>query len=108
MPYLTKGAAQIGIVEDENAIATVVQRAFADPAGIGDNQLVAAQGTGKKIRVFAASVMNNVSTAQNARFRSATNSIGPLIAFGAIADGEYILPFNPHGWFETNANEALN
>lgn len=82
----------------------VVQYAFADPAGSGDNQLVAAAGAGVKIRVLSV-VMSSAGTV-NARFRSATNSISNL--FTLAVNNVVSLPYNPQGWFQTNANEALN
>lgn len=85
---------------------TLVQRAFADPTGAGDNQIVAAQGAGKKIRVLAARVSNNAGTANNVRWRSATNSKSGLRALAGNA--ETVWPYNQEGWLETNANEALN
>lgn len=92
---------------DDNGAMVVVQRAFADPAGIGDNLIVAAVA-GKSIRVLAAMMMNNVATAQSARFRSSANSISPLNAFGAVSNGIMQYLFNPQGWFQTNPGEALN
>lgn len=107
MPALSNTPHQSGVMADDNGAMTVVQRAFADPASIGDNLIVAAVA-GKSIRVLAAMMMNNVALAQSARFRSAANSISPLNAFGVVANGIMSYPFNPMGWFQTNAGEALN
>src|SRR5215467_7752716 len=107
MPYLTNEPQQSGMIQDENGNALTVLRAFADPAGSGDNQVVAAVA-GKIIRVLAATLMNNVATAQNARFRSATNSISALIGLGAVANGIFYYEYCVHGWFQTNVGEALN
>jgi len=107
MPYLTNEPQQSGMIQDENGNALAVSRAFADPASSGDNAVVAAVA-GKIIRVLGFVLMNNVATANNVRFRSATNSISCLFGFGAIADGIVYGPYNLHGWFQTNAGEALN
>lgn len=84
--------------------------AFADPAGAGDNQVVAAPGVGKKIVCVGFAIWNNADTAQTARFRSAANSRTPAIVMGvtAAAKEDYSIP--PGHWkvFECNENEALN
>lgn len=93
-----------GIVIDSTGTERTVNRAFADPAALGDNLLIAAQGVGIKIRVLAYIIHGG--GAVSARFRSAANSISGLMV---LASGTQVgAPFTAHGWFETNANEALN
>lgn len=60
--------------------------------------------TGKKIRLLAADF--SVVSAATLTWRSATTAISGARAFAA--NGQYILPFNPAGWLETVAGEALN
>ena len=94
-----------------DAVLQRMKTAFADPAGAGDNLLVAAPGAGLKIVVYGYFLLNNAATAQNVRFRSAANSKGPLMVFpaaGAVPNTPIFQ--NPTGFplFECNANEALN
>lgn len=74
----------------------------ANPASIGDNSLVAAVTNGA-IRVLQVAL---ISTAANtAKFRSGTTDIGP--AWDLPANGGVVLPYNEHGWVQTNVGEAL-
>lgn len=81
-----------------------VSYAFLDSSSSGDNQLVAAAGSGLKIRVLSAVISAGGSV--NVRFRSATNNISNL--FTMAVNNVVSLPYNPQGWFQTNANEILN
>ncbi len=75
----------------------------ANPATTGNTQLVAA-ATGARYRVLQAAI---VSTAANTvKFQSATTDISASWPLGA--NGGIVLPYNEHGWFETNVGEALN
>lgn len=99
------GVHEVGVeIIDENGILRTVQRAFGDPAALGDNPIVGAQGAGVRIRVLG--VKLTVSGAVSTRWRSATTNIDGLDALPA--NGGYVLPATPHGWFQTNPNEALN
>lgn len=93
-----------GLIVDENGVERVIQRAFGNPAGLGDNQLVAAQGAGVRIRVLG--FILHPSAAVNVKFRSAANDISGLFTFGGA--GFAVSGHMEHGWFQTNANEALN
>lgn len=75
----------------------------ATPAGSGANQLVAAVA-GTKYRVL--SVVLVATTAVTAKFQSGSTDITGTFPLGA--NGGFVMPFNEHGWFETNSNEALN
>ena len=75
----------------------------ANPSGLGATQLVAAVAN-TKYRVLAVAVV--ATTANAVKFQSATNDISATFPLGA--NGGVVLPFNEHGWFETNPGEALN
>ena len=70
----------------------------------GDNEVVAAQA-GYKIRVLAYNFTSN--GAVNAKWRSATTDISGRSFMDAAGKGK-VAPFNPVGWVETAAGEALN
>lgn len=91
-----------GAVVDENGIYRLVYRASGDPAGAGDNELVAARGAGIRIRVLSAYLLG--TAAVNGILRSATTAITGTFALTT----PLMLPHNPHGWCQTAANEALN
>lgn len=75
----------------------------------GANTLVAATA-GKKIRVLALAII--AGAAGDIYFTSA--AAGTVIFGGSTnkvklaANGGFVLPFNPYGWFETVAGELLN
>lgn len=75
----------------------------ASPAGSGANQLIAA-ATNAKYRVLSVVVV--ATTAVSVKFQSAATDITGTFPLGA--NGGLVLPFNEHGWFETNSGEALN
>lgn len=78
---------------------TLVKRAFATGATIATHTLVAAV-TGKKIRVLAffATTVDGL----NLTFKSGSTTISANLAFSGVMS-----TYNPHGWFETAAGEAL-
>jgi hypothetical protein len=82
-----------------NAGQTEVKRAFATGASIGTTTLVAGVA-GKKIRVLACFI--TTVDGLNLLFKSASTTISANIA----ASGA-VIPFCPHGWFQTAAGEAL-
>jgi len=75
------------------------------PALASNQELVAAAGAGVKIRVVSL-VVNCGGGANTVTFKTATTAITP--AFGFSANGGMVLEQQMEGWFETNANEALN
>lgn len=93
-----------GTIETSNVARTVI-RTFANPAGIGSNVIVAAQGDGIKIRVLSITLFAS-GGANTVNFLSAAAAISATFALGAA--GLLSLPFSPHGHIETLANEALN
>ena len=87
-----------------------VQYTFGDFGNSGSaNQVVAPQGSGTRVRVL--SVMLMASGPVNVRWQS-TGSAGSVNnVSGRLylpASGGFVLPHNPHGWFQTNTNEGLN
>ena len=84
---------------------TPLQPKFASVAASssGANAIVAAV-TGKRIRVVSAFLMANGSV--NGKWQSASTDITGLAYL--IVNVGYVLPFNPTGWFQTAAGEALN
>lgn len=79
---------------------------LANIAAAQTNSAIVAAVTSKKIRVVAAIAVCG-GTATNFTFTSGSSgAISALFANGA--NGGFTLPFNPLGWFETVAGEALN
>lgn len=108
---LTSGSARIGAVYeisgqivDENGVLKTVQRNFTNASSIGDNQVVPAQGANVRIRVLSAVVVAGGALAVT--FRSGSTAITAGFPLGA--NGGFIMPNNPHGWFQTDTNSALN
>lgn len=87
-----------------NRLDSNVVRVHVDPATSGSNEIVAAPGAGIKIRVL--SVFAIATAAQTITFTSASTDIS--CDCPVAANGGYVLPHNPTGWFQTAANEALN
>lgn len=87
-----------GAIQVSGGLA-VVKRAFATGATIATHTLVAAV-TGKKIRVLAffATTVDGL----NLTFKSGSTTISANLAFSGVMS-----TYNPHGWFETAAGEAL-
>lgn len=82
-------------------------RSKIDAAASGDNQIIAAVA-GKKIRVL--SMFFVAGGAVNAKFQSDSGG-GAADLTGALplaANGGAALPFNPHGWIQTEAGKKLN
>lgn len=73
------------------------------PSSTGNTQVVAAYGT-SKIRVLSVAIV--ATLANSVKFQSGTTDITATFPFGA--NGGFVLPFNPVGWFETAEGEALN
>lgn len=84
-------------------LRTPNQNAFANPSSIGSNAVVAAVAGGR-IRVLSAVIVSTLANSIN--FLSAAATISAT--FPLAANGGVVLPFNEHGWFETNIGEALN
>ena len=72
----------------------------------GDNTLVAAAGSGNKIRVLQVFLMSDGTV--DTRFESGAGGTALTGQVPLIANIGYVLPFSPIGWFETAANTLLN
>jgi hypothetical protein len=79
------------------------RNAFVNPS-TATTTTIAAAVAGKIFRVLSvaavSTIANNINFGSNATAISATFPLG--------ANGGVVLPFNEHGWFQTNAGEALN
>lgn len=111
LPSLIAGTARVGAtyplsgqLVDENGTVRTVSRAFANATLSGNTQVVAAQGAGVKIRVLSYTVV--CLLAVTIKFQSGTTDISAGYPFAI--NGGVAVPYNPHGLFETAANEALN
>lgn len=83
-------------------------RTFGNPAGAGDNTIIAAQTSpNRKIKVLGGLIVNNVATAQTVFFKSGANTIGPNIVLPASLFGLVPFPYMEPGWLLTNPGEAL-
>lgn len=71
----------------------------------GNNTLVAAV-TSKKIRVLAIELMANAAV--NGKFQTGADGTDITGLHYLAANGGFVLPFNPIGWFETAAGALLN
>lgn len=78
---------------------TAVKRAFATGATVATHTIVAGV-TGKKIRVLAFFI--TTVDGLNLKFKSGSTDISANIAAAGVMS-----TYCPHGWFETNAGEAL-
>lgn len=83
--------------------------AVANPAASQTDSSVVAAVTGKRINVLAVAFLAG-GTATTAVFNTkpagAGSAISPL--FANAANGGAVLPYNPKGWFATNAGEGLS
>lgn len=79
--------------------------AIIDAATSGNNTLIAAV-TSKKIRVLAVYMV--AAAAVYARFESGADGTALSGQMNLAANGGFVLPFNPVGWFETASNTLLN
>lgn len=73
-----------------------------------DSVLVAASGT-RRIRVHSVVINQGDTTPSTVTFNSKGSGAGTAIspALKAAANGGFVLPDNPAGWFQTNPGEAL-
>lgn len=72
------------------------------------DSVVKAAFTGKRINVLALAYVGGTSAAAvtlNSKGSGAGTAISP--AFVAAASTPVVLPYNPRGWFATNAGEGL-
>lgn len=73
-----------------------------------DSSLVSAV-TGNKIRVLSFIINQGDTTASAVTFNSKPAGAGAAVfpALKAAANGGFVAPYNPHGWFETLKGEGL-
>lgn len=76
-----------------------------DAATSGDNTILAAV-TSKKIRVVSLYLV--ASAAVNVRFESGASGTALSGQMNLAANGGFVLPYNPVGWFETASGVLLN
>ena len=84
-------------------LTLTIKSAFLNASALGSTQILPAQ-TGMSIRVIDVSVVTTL--ANSVKFLSAAADISATFPLGA--NGGLVLPFNEHGWFQTNIGEALN
>lgn len=98
-------AQEVSGVMIENAVDVTVKYAVIDAATSGDNTLVAAV-TNKKIRVL--SVFLVAAGTVNVRFESGASGTALTGQMNLIANTGFVLPYNPHGWFQSAESTLLN
>jgi hypothetical protein len=84
------------------------QNAVVSVAASQTDSVIKAAFTGKRINVLAVAYVGGTTAAAvtfNSKGSGAGTAIGP--AFVAAASTPVVLPYNPKGWFQTNAGEAL-
>jgi hypothetical protein len=102
----TVNVAQDTAVIKNGAVDLTPKFAVISASSSGDNTIVAAVAL-KKIRVLAYNFIGN--GAVNGRFQSAVaGDYLTGLKYIAAAGGGICAPFNPVGWFETDAGELLN
>lgn len=84
-----------------------VKDAVIDGATSGNNTVVAAV-SGKKIRVMSCYLVNGHTSTQTIRFESGAGGTALSGQIILAANGGFVLPYNPEGWFETADGALLN
>jgi len=92
-----------GTMQDVGGTRTV-QRSFVDVTLSGDTEAIPAQGVGNRIRVLGIYCQSALAVALKLKSTGA-NVISAT--FAVATNGTLSMPYNPHGWMETNPNEAL-
>lgn len=73
------------------------------------NQLIAPQGAATRIRVLSAHVMAPSPVMVRWLSTGSAGTITNISGLMPISVNEgFVLPYNPHGWFQTRVNEGLN
>jgi hypothetical protein len=109
---IANNQATISFAQDTTQLAKGPTGTFVTPVSVavvasasGATAVVAAQGSGNKIRVVQWDV--KVNAAVNFKWQSAANDLTGLYYNSSQGDG-VARSFSPIGYFTTNANEALN
>lgn len=113
LPALAAGTNLIGRVSSSDETSTLYSGttaitpkfAIIDAATSGDNTILSAV-VGKKIRVLSLFVI--AAAAVTARFESGASGTALTGQMNLAANGGFVLPYNPLGWFETASNTLLN
>jgi hypothetical protein len=113
LPALAAGTNTIGLVRSKDATGVVddagtdrtVKYAAIDAASSGDNTLLAAVAS-RKIRVLSCFLVAAGSV--NVRFEDGAGGTALTGQMNLVANTGFVLPYNPHGWFETSVNTLLN
>lgn len=107
-PLPTSGPEVGGLILSGSTFRTV-QYAHGNYSSGSANQMIAPQGTNTRVRVLSVCVVAPGSAA--VKFTS-TGSVGTITDLSGLsvvpANGGFVLPYNPHGWFQTLTNEGLN
>ena len=93
-----------GESRDEFGKPNTVRRNFVNTASPGNTLLVQSQGPGLRVRVLSGVISSDLGL--KVHFRSADVPISPIFAMSG--DVPLVLSHNPHGWFQTETNAALN
>lgn len=88
----------------ENAVSVTVKYAAIDVASSGDNTIVAAV-SGKKIRVLSLFLV--AAGTVNVRFENGAGGTALTGQMNLIANTGFVLPHNPHGWFQAGTDNTL-
>lgn len=113
VPALAAGTNLIGRVSSSDETSTLYNGTTAltpkyviiDNATSGNNTILAAV-TGKKIRVLSCFMV--AAAAVTVRFESGADGTALTGQMNLAANGGFVLPYNPLGWFETASNTLLN
>lgn len=113
LPALAAGTNLIGRTSASDETSTVYNGTTAltpkfviiDAASSGDNTVLAAVAS-KKIRVLSAFLV--AAAAVTVRFESGAGGTALTGQMNVGANGGFVLPHNPVGWFETASNTLLN
>lgn len=79
--------------------------AIIDAATSGDNTLIAAVAS-NKIRVLSLFLVSAGTV--TVRFESGASGTALTGQMNLVANTGFVLPYNPHGWFQTGTNTLLN
>lgn len=108
---LPAGTNVVGATEDvsglivESGVELAVKYAPIDFAVSGDNTVVAAV-TNKKIRVLSLFLV--AADTVTVRFESGAGGTALTGQMNLVANTGFVLPYNPHGWFQSGEGALLN
>lgn len=113
----TANSPAVNIASDQHTLPTSAETGTVFSGNVAltpANAKIALSATGtvvalvssKKIRVLALAVIANAAV--NVNLQSHTTTATATGLFYLAANGGFVLPFNPVGWFDTVAGEALD